>query len=122
MSDWFLETRLAWIRESAEIFGSINRKHIEKKFGISTPQASLDLRAAKERWPGLLHYDESQKHYVYALNREWKAKNDFLSGAEKKAQGLRCSCQGVNDYCVCQNLPDTKTVSARMRTSAEEGK
>lgn len=43
---WFTEHRLAWIKESVEIFGFINREHIQKKFGISTPQASYDLREA----------------------------------------------------------------------------
>lgn len=64
MSAWFVETRLAWIRESAEIFGFINREHIVRKFGVSVPQASLDLRAVQERWPGLLDYDKSAKKYV----------------------------------------------------------
>lgn len=64
MSTWFVETRLAWIRESAEIFGFINREHIVRKFGVSVPQASIDLRAAQDRWPGLLAYDKSSKRYV----------------------------------------------------------
>lgn len=60
---WFLEYRLAWIKESVEIFGQINRDNIIRKFGLSTPQASLDLRAALERWPSLMTYNKSTKRY-----------------------------------------------------------
>lgn len=63
MSDWFLNTRLDWIKEAVEIFGFINRAHIQMKFGISQPQASLDLREAMRRWPDLLHYNKSTKTY-----------------------------------------------------------
>jgi len=64
LKNWFAETRLAWIKESVEIFGFINREHIQKKFGVSTPQASLDLREAMKRWPGMLAYDMKMKRYV----------------------------------------------------------
>ena len=61
---WAVEQRLAWIKEAVEIFGFINRDHIEKKFWVSTPQASVDLRMAQERWPDLITYDKSQKQYL----------------------------------------------------------
>lgn len=64
MSNWFVETRLAWIKESVEIFGFINREHIEKKFGVSVAQASIDLREAQLRWPALLKYNKSAKQYI----------------------------------------------------------
>jgi hypothetical protein len=64
MSNWFTETRVAWIKESVDIFGFINRTHIIKKFGVSTPQASIDLREAMRRWPALLAYDKSEKRYL----------------------------------------------------------
>jgi len=64
MSDrWFLEYRLAWIKESVEIFGQINRENIIRKFGMSMPQASLDLREACARWPELMTYNKSTKRY-----------------------------------------------------------
>ena len=59
--NWFTEQRIAWIRESVEIFGHVRREHVQKKFGISTAQASLDLREVKHRWPDLMHYDLSEK-------------------------------------------------------------
>ena len=64
VSDWFHNHRLEWIRETVHIFGFINREHIERKFRVSTPQASKDLRCAMERWPLLMKYDTSEKRYV----------------------------------------------------------
>ena len=64
MSTWFKEQRLEWIHESVRIFGFINREHIEKKFDVSTPQASMDIRDAIKRWPNLMQYDTSAKRYV----------------------------------------------------------
>jgi hypothetical protein len=63
MASWFTEHRIAWIKESLEIFGTVRREHVMKKFSISTAQASLDLRAVRERWPDLMEYDLSEKIY-----------------------------------------------------------
>ena len=60
---WFVEFRLAWIKESVEIFGCINREHIERKFRISTPQASNDIALVLRRWPDLMTYNKSAKRY-----------------------------------------------------------
>jgi hypothetical protein len=60
---WFAERRYAWIKESLEIFGTIRREHVMKKFQISEAQASLDLREARSRWPDLMEYDLSEKIY-----------------------------------------------------------
>jgi hypothetical protein len=63
MSDWFREQRLAWIKESVQIFGFINREHIEAKFRVSTPQASVDIRDVMREWPNLMQYNPSAKRY-----------------------------------------------------------
>ena len=60
---WYLEHRLAWIKESIEIFGQINRDNIVRKFGLSMQQASRDLAIALERWPSLMVYNKSTKRY-----------------------------------------------------------
>lgn len=60
---WAIEQRLAWIKESVEIFGQINRDNIVRKFWVSTPQASVDLAKALERWPDLMSYNKSTKRY-----------------------------------------------------------
>ena len=65
---WFTEKRLAWIGEMLEIYGYINREHVERKFGVSTPQASADLREFDARFPGRMSYDRSAKRYTAALS------------------------------------------------------
>lgn len=60
---WFLEYRVAWIKESVEIFGHINRKHVMRKFKVSQPQASLDLRETVKRYPALMTYNALAKRY-----------------------------------------------------------
>lgn len=61
---WFVEQRIAWIKESVEIFGYVSREHVMKKFGVSTPQPSVDIREVMRRWPDLMEYDTSLKRYV----------------------------------------------------------
>jgi hypothetical protein len=61
--NWFMEFRQAWIKESVEIFGFINREHIVKKFDVSIQIASGDLQAAMKRWPTLMAYNVHTKRY-----------------------------------------------------------
>ncbi|MEQ8599745.1 MAG: WYL domain-containing protein [Devosia sp.] len=53
----FLEWRLFWV-------GRLNRADLEDQFGISTPQASIDLRNYQEAAPGNLSYSPTLKAYV----------------------------------------------------------
>lgn len=61
--NWFAKARQDWIEETVRVFGYINREHIEKKFGVSTPQASMDLREFARLNPGRIVYDKSMKRY-----------------------------------------------------------
>jgi hypothetical protein len=64
MSDrWFFKQRQAWIAETVHIFGFINREHIQRKFEISTPQASVDIQHFIDANPGVLAYNRSAKRY-----------------------------------------------------------
>lgn len=63
---WYAQHRQEWIAETVRVFGFINREHIERKFGISTPQASLDLRAFQEKNPATLEYNTATKRYERA--------------------------------------------------------
>lgn len=64
MSDrWFATHRQEWIAETVRVFGFINREHIERKFGISTPQASLDLSLFQKQNPDAVIYNKSSKRY-----------------------------------------------------------
>lgn len=64
MTRWFQQTRLEWIEETLRVFGFINREHIERKFGVSTPQASADLQLFQSEYPGKMIYDASAKRYI----------------------------------------------------------
>lgn len=44
MSRYFEKLRLEWLAEVLHIYGYFNRTHLKKKFGISTPQASADIK------------------------------------------------------------------------------
>lgn len=61
--NWFGEQRIAWIRDVVDVYGFVNRRHIVRKFGVSVPQASLDLREAQTRYPDELYYNGSSKRY-----------------------------------------------------------
>lgn len=52
----FIDFRLSWD-------GRINRSNLIEAFGVSVPQASLDLREYMERAPGNVEYDKSRKFY-----------------------------------------------------------
>ena len=61
---WFEDTRDAWIAEMLAVYGFINRGHLQRKFRISQPQASIDLQRFARNHPGAMRYDLSQKCYV----------------------------------------------------------
>lgn len=63
---WFVDQRMQWIAETLRVFGFINREHICRKFGVSIPQASADLRRYQSLNPGVLRYDLRAKRYVLA--------------------------------------------------------
>lgn len=62
--NWFEAHRLDWIAEMLHIYGFINREHLQRKFGISQPQASHDLQAFRREHPHAIRYDLSRKAYV----------------------------------------------------------
>lgn len=61
--NWFQNERMKWIAEMLNVYGFINREHLERKFGISTPQASADLRRFQRLYPMVVRYDLSRKRY-----------------------------------------------------------
>ena len=65
MSGWFKATRVAWIVEMIQIYGYVNREHIERKFRVSTPQASADLGAAQKLFPTVICYNKASKRYEW---------------------------------------------------------
>lgn len=55
---------MEWIAETLRVFGFINREHLMKKFGVSTPQASTDINRFLKLYPDAMRYDRSAKRYV----------------------------------------------------------
>lgn len=66
MGTWFADYRQDWIAEMLHVYGFINRDHLMRKFGISTPQASLDLAQFQRTHPHTMRYDLTRKCYVRA--------------------------------------------------------
>lgn len=62
--NWFADHRQGWIAEMLAVYGFINRQHLERKFGISRPQASADLQTYLRTHPDRVRYDTSRKAYV----------------------------------------------------------
>lgn len=62
--NWCERQRQLWIADMLDVYGFINREHLQRKFGISTPQASHDLRRFLEAHPRAMAYDLSRKCYV----------------------------------------------------------
>jgi hypothetical protein len=58
-----IEQRLRFIDFLLVHYGTVNRAALEDYFGISTPQASNDLRAYLQLAPGNMSYDLSAKTY-----------------------------------------------------------
>ena len=61
---WGLKRRFELIEWRAYWMGRVNRGDLEDAFGVSTPQASVDLRAYDAAAPGNLKYDSTEKAYV----------------------------------------------------------
>lgn len=61
---WGLAQRFEFIEWRAYWVGRVNRGDLEEQFGVSTPQASLDLRAYQESAPGNIEYVASEKAYL----------------------------------------------------------
>jgi hypothetical protein len=62
--NWFEEQRQVWIADMLQVYGFINREHLQRKFRISIPQASKDLQTFLRHYPTSIQYDLSRKCYV----------------------------------------------------------
>lgn len=61
---WGLDRRLQFIDFRLRWEGRLNRTDLSEHFGISTPQASLDIARYLELAPSNLEYDRSSRTYV----------------------------------------------------------
>jgi len=62
--NFYQQYRMEWITETLRVFGFINRQHIERKFSLSTPQASADLKLYQKLHPDAVEYNLSLKRFV----------------------------------------------------------
>lgn len=61
--NWCECQRQEWIAEALRVYGFINREHLQRKFWISQPQASKDLKAFLRDYPRMMRYNPSLKQY-----------------------------------------------------------
>lgn len=61
---WAKAYRLAWIADTIRVYGFMNREHVERKFGISTPQASQDMQEAMRANPAI-GYNRVSKRFEF---------------------------------------------------------
>lgn len=61
---WSAEERLRFVEAAAFWDGRINRGDLIGAFGISVPQATIDLKRYQEVAPGNLRYDPREKSYL----------------------------------------------------------
>ncbi|MGZ4979315.1 MAG: WYL domain-containing protein [Methylobacter sp.] len=80
---WSAESRLQFIEFRLYWEGRINRGDLVKHFGISVPQASLDLKRYVEIAPDNLQYDKQRKAYFATSSFEPKiispSSKDYLA-------------------------------------------
>lgn len=61
---WGIVRRFELIEWRAYWHGRVNRSDLEERFGVSTPQASVDLRSYQEAVPDNIVYDPTEKAYI----------------------------------------------------------
>ncbi|MGB0854920.1 MAG: hypothetical protein ACPGSI_16610 [Pikeienuella sp.] len=62
--NWCAQQRQSFIAEMLDVYGFINRAHLERKFGCSSIQASKDLTLFAARNPAAVRYDNRAKAYM----------------------------------------------------------
>jgi hypothetical protein len=90
---WSQERRLAFIDFRLRWDGRLNRADLTDFFGISVPQASLDIARYSELAPANMHYDRSGRVYlatpafsaVYASSSSQHFLNELLASASGAA-------------------------------------
>lgn len=60
---WPEQQRMKFIAGRLAAQGFINRSHIMGKFGVSVPQASMDIRRYLKDNPGSMAYSVTKKRY-----------------------------------------------------------
>jgi predicted DNA-binding transcriptional regulator YafY len=93
-SRWNVDQRLEFIDFRLFWEGRINRSDLTELFGVSTPQASIDLASYQEIAPENAFYDKTQKTYVSAPKFEPRF---FKPSANSYLAQLRLVDAGILD-------------------------
>ena len=81
---WSIEQRLEFIEFRLFWDGALQRSDIMRKFNVSAPQASKDIRAYRESVPTNIDYDSSKKCFV--AGKAFEAKHYTPNAARYLAQ------------------------------------
>ena len=87
---WSVENRLAYIDFRLKWYGRVNRTNLTEHFGISIPQASLDIAKYVQMAPDNIQYDRRAKTYIRKSSYsstypETSSAKNFLYELEKNA-------------------------------------
>ena len=88
---WSVENRLAYIDFRLKWYGRVSRTNLTEHFGISIPQASLDIAKYIQKAPDNIQYDRRIKTYIRKSSYsssfpETSSAKHFLLELEKNAQ------------------------------------
>jgi hypothetical protein len=106
---WSQDHRLRFIDFRLQWEGRLNRTDLKAFFGISIPQASVDIAKYSEDAPQNIHYDRSSRSYV--KGRAFRALFDS-SGSEQYLAQLLAVNRGILDpaQAFIGTLPPTDSV------------
>lgn len=83
---WFLERRLDHIDLRLATAGEFQRAELVATFGVSMSQATQDINAFVERYPGAIEYDATARRYVPA-GRAYRRRREASLREAAKAMG-----------------------------------
>jgi predicted DNA-binding transcriptional regulator YafY len=106
---WGVERRLEFIESRLFWEGGVNRSDIVEEFGVSVPQASIDLSLYQQQAPRNVEYDRSQKRYFASAT----FKPNFITldaGAYLEGLGARSA-----DESLVAHIPDVERLPIPQR-------
>ena len=88
---WADDYRQDWIAEALRVFGFIQRAHLERMFGISTQQASIDLNKFLRDRPGMMVYNKAAKRYEAVAQDQSYAVGKAMKNFNRRLHEVRQS-------------------------------
>lgn len=107
MMNWAAKIRQNFIADTLQRTGKINRADICSAFGISTPQASLDLKKFQKENPDFAEYNTKTKQYEY-LGELGKTSDELT--LEVMWGRLGCADSHFDSYSACVEIERLKAL------------